>query len=265
MITSPSQLIASHALLAKRVKPATPGSLSLLQKQEMSAKRFKWLGRTRLIQGLSIASVAAIILLVIILAANNFARMDLSNFAEATTLVLVSYIGASFLLLYQANENAIKGTYDPKYGSTYFIRVLLGMISGVLLAEILPLASNQNSGEPVSDVPKVVLALVGGFSVNVVYRILVRLSETVESLFQGDMQTLISSQIESNRLEQLSQSIEMRQGIATRLTRLSAQVSDQKQKDDIEDLINQVLKGEPIPVKSTDSSTHGPSSSSQGS
>ncbi len=233
-----TQLATNHAILAEIVKPATPGGLSLLQKQEMNLKNFKWLGRTRLIQVISIFSMVAIFTLIIILSQNNFARGDLRDPVESITLVIVSYLGASFLLLYQANDNAVKGKYDPKYGSTYFIRILLGIIAGVLLAEIIP----QFQGDDISDLPKIVLALIGGFSVNVVYRILVRVSESVESLFRGSMKSVIEAQVEANRLQHLSQSIQMRQAIASKLIALSGELPEQ-QKQQINELADQIITG----------------------
>ena len=237
------KLIRNHALLAKIVDPATPGSLSLLEKQETRRQSFKWLGRTRLIQVLSALTVLAIISLIILLPQYNFGREDLNPIMEVVILAILSYIGASFLLLYQANEIAVQGRYDPKYGATYFNRILLGIISGILLAEVIPTPQSSGlEGNTQSDLPKILLALVGGFSANVLYRVLVRISETLESLFQGSLNARIEAQVQSKSLEQLNQSIEARKNIASKLVAMSTELPEQ-QKQEIAELATEIIKG----------------------
>ena len=59
------------------------------------------------------------------------------------------------------------------------MRFIHGLIAGIVLPELIPVQGDQALSRPL-------LALLGGFSASVVYRLLSRLVDTLESLFQGD-------------------------------------------------------------------------------
>ena len=85
---------------------------------------------------------------------------------------------ASFAVLFEVNQYTLKAAFDPSYEPFYWTRFTLGLIAGVLLAEMVP----EDPGKPLyHGVAKPTLALLGGFSASVVYRILVRLRNTLEA------------------------------------------------------------------------------------
>lgn len=93
-------------------------------------------------------------------------------------------IGAAFAALFRAYVYIAEGTYDPKYESSYWIRFILGLMAGVLLPALVPLGTTSSA------VTRPALALVGGFSAALVYRILQRLVDVVGSIFQDGNQPL---------------------------------------------------------------------------
>jgi hypothetical protein len=103
-------------------------------------------------------------------------------------------IGAAFSALFKANGYIGDGTYDPRFDSSYWARFVLGLLAGMVLAILVPIQGpSQEFGKPI-------LALLGGFSASVVYRILARLVETLESLVQGENREMLANQREAAKL-----------------------------------------------------------------
>jgi hypothetical protein len=84
--------------------------------------------------------------------------------------------------LFTAYQYIAAGTYDTTYESSYWIRYILGLIAGVVLPSLIPVSSGNSSAA----VTRPLLALLGGFSAAVLYRILQRFVEIVEALAEGD-------------------------------------------------------------------------------
>jgi hypothetical protein len=87
-------------------------------------------------------------------------------------------LGAAFYALFTAYRYIASGTYDTTYESSYWIRFILGLIAGVLVPALIPIGKES--------VTRPLLALLGGFSAAMLYRILQRLVQTVESLVEGE-------------------------------------------------------------------------------
>lgn len=94
-------------------------------------------------------------------------------------LMSAAGLGASFYALFEANNYITEGTFQPTYLATYWVRFTLGIISGLILAVLVP----WGEGDTSIILTKPTLAMVGGFSAALVYRILKRLVDTVEILF----------------------------------------------------------------------------------
>ncbi len=78
----------------------------------------------------------------------------------------------------------------PTFASEYWVKLALGIIAGLLLAELIPvsqvpidLANGASETTTQSTMQKPLIALVGGFSASILYTILNRLTETLENLF----------------------------------------------------------------------------------
>lgn len=99
-------------------------------------------------------------------------------------LLACAGLGASFSALFQANNYIASMNYDPRYDSSYWSKILLGLIAGLILVELLPTDIYQEGSMKTFGKPA--LAILGGFSATLVHRVLQRLVDTLESLVKGD-------------------------------------------------------------------------------
>jgi hypothetical protein len=91
-------------------------------------------------------------------------------------------LGASFAVFFEVNQSTLNATFDPLHEPFYWARFALGLIAGVMLAELVP----EDLSKPMAHkVAEPILALLGGFSASVVYRVLVHLRNTMMSLVPG--------------------------------------------------------------------------------
>lgn len=181
-----SDLTKAHDALARSVHPALPGTLVLLERERHAGRLFASLGPVKLVRQLMVASgfFLATFLLTSLSPDVNVGSGDIFQssgwelLVNETFLLSAAGIGASFAALFQVNRYVAKGTYDPRYDTSYWTRFILGLIAGIVLAELLPVEGSFT---------RPLLSLVGGFSASVVYRILTRIVETLESFVSGEL------------------------------------------------------------------------------
>lgn len=187
-----SKLADLHGQLAKLVAPAMPGTLHLLRTDLAHAGFLhSMLGPLANIRRLMIAALVcmAVFMLVSLSPTIDHEAMakdiySMDGFALLTVLCFLlsaAGLGSTFHALFTAQSYVSNATYDPRYDASYWIRIGLGLVAGLLLAVLIPIGT----GPSAPTMAKPVMALLGGFSAGLVYRILQRLVETVESLFQG--------------------------------------------------------------------------------
>lgn len=184
-------LAQAHDQLCHLVSPATPRTLLLLR-QERVRGGSTMLGPVPLIRRLTVAAIAllALFLLTAISPDVNAVSGDIFNSSglklavNEVFLLSAAGIGAAFAALFTASRYIARGTYDPKYESTYWIRFVLGLLAGIVLASLIPVKVGSGAH---GNFTRPFLALLGGFSAAVVFRILTRMVATLESLFQGDL------------------------------------------------------------------------------
>lgn len=186
-----TMLAALHSKLAALVSPAMPGTLQLLRAESCkSSKLHGVLGPLRNLRLLTIASfgcMAGFVLLSLSPAVNREAMAsDIYTMHGLPLLTVLCFLlssaglGSTFHALFTAHGFIASATYDPRYDTSYWIRIGLGLVAGLLLAVLVPM-----QGGDAPTLAKPLLALLGGFSAALVYRILRRLVDTVESLFHG--------------------------------------------------------------------------------
>jgi hypothetical protein len=202
-LTVPGGTLATlHSQLADVVAPATPRTIYLLHIDGAQNSWLSCLGPLPTIRRLVIG--AAFFTLVFVLSSisgaishKNLASdiYSLNGFESLEVLVFLmsaAAMGGCFHALFIAHTYIGKGTYDPRFESSYWMRIGLGVIAGLVLSQMIPIGPeiDSTSGEAASAsaatvFSKPLLALLGGFSATLVYTILQRLVETVESLFNS--------------------------------------------------------------------------------
>jgi hypothetical protein len=98
-------------------------------------------------------------------------------------------LGSCFQNLQNINVVISDGTYDPKFQSTYWTGWVLSVISGVIFSGLIYVFLMQSSTTNAAAVPPAIaepiLALFGGYSVDLVHGILSHTINTIGSFFRG--------------------------------------------------------------------------------
>jgi hypothetical protein len=195
-------LTKAHAALALIIKPATPEGVLLLiaERRKHSAwYAFGPLPIVRQMLGLAILSLLALLLVSLSPDINpeNLSKtlLEISGLPLLKVeifLLSAASLGSCFQNLQQINASISSGTYDPKFQSAYWTRWVMGLISGVVFSQIIYDildALYHGRGNPEHFMPAIVgqpvLALLGGYSVDVVHGILSRIVDSIGGLFHS--------------------------------------------------------------------------------
>ena len=138
----------AHDQSAKLVAPATPRALLVMGDEHESSSRLSWAGSVGLVRRMMGAAVISVLVFVA-LSITSYTSFDPHHalastggtwglLADEVFWMAAAGIGASFALLRQVNDFIVARTYDPKYEPTYWIKFLLGVMAGFILAAILP-------------------------------------------------------------------------------------------------------------------------------
>jgi hypothetical protein len=118
--------------------------------------------------------------------------------SDQFTSLFAAMLGAAFYTLYTANKYVVECTFDRAYMTHYVVRFVLGIVSGVVLANFGDNllagsgggATSTGSGAPTAEAAVVltrsVLALIGGYSADAVNAIFTRVAETLTTLVRGN-------------------------------------------------------------------------------
>jgi hypothetical protein len=192
-------LTVLHNELSTLVAPASGRTLVLLEIERRSHPFLYVFGPVRLVrQMLGFAVIALLTTSALstlsIVDVQNVARgwFDLSGIEAICVLAFllsVAALGASFSNLSMINRYIEQANYDPTYEGSYWVRVVLGLISGVVLGEILfdllMMGDVAQAGGLAPAGERIVLAFLGGFATAPVQRLLTNLSDAVGTLLQG--------------------------------------------------------------------------------
>lgn len=107
---------------------------------------------------------------------------------------------------------------------------MLGIIAGFILATLIDMDAIEKASATTTDSASVfarpLLAMIGGFSAAVVYRILSRLADTVESLFRGDMREELNAKRNAQQTQLQAESQQERSRLVYRLMLLQKQIGE---------------------------------------
>lgn len=251
-------LLRARAELVRIVAPATPRTILLVSEGRQS--RLSMLGPVRLVRQMLLA-VLVLLAAFVLLAMSpevNESSGDVLNASGVEVLLNELFflaaggLGAAFSALFTAYRYISDGTYDPKYESSYWVRFILGLMAGLLLPALIPLGAD--GGESFS---RPLLALLGGFSASVLYRILERLVSTVESLVRTDSGDARGGEREIAAARAELEADRARLELAARLRELQQEVRESgasgQLRDGIDDLVQQLLSPNsddgPVPAR----------------
>ena len=193
------ELTKLHRILAQRVAPATPLTLEATRGGSLT-------GRIREVAILKRLSAICLVSLGLFLLCLLLTSLPLPEWCrgvkEVVPVFLASLLGSSFSALFTANRYVVARTFDPRYETTYWSRLWLGVVAGTLLALFVKggAAAGEDSAV-LQGIGPLAAALLGGYSAEAVDRVLRRLAETLVVLVRGS---------EKERLESLYREKEIR-------------------------------------------------------
>jgi hypothetical protein len=175
-------LAMAHAGLALAIAPATPEAVLLMaDERERHPLRCEFgpLPLVRQMLGLALFSLLVLLGISISTEVSNVnvskSLLELSGYpllmVEAF-LVSAASRGACFANLQRINTVISDGTYDPRIQSTYWTRWVMGVISGIVLSQIVYAFFLARSGDDptvhatMAAIEQPLLALLGGYSVD---------------------------------------------------------------------------------------------------
>jgi hypothetical protein len=240
-------LVRIHDHLTTLVAPATPRAILLLGDEEhASTSKVAWLGHVGIARRMMlVATVSTLLFLAVSISdyVNDPTRTLIGAkgweaFAIELWWVSAAAMGASFAMLMQVSDYIVKRTYDPKYEPVYWIKFLLGIMSGLILAGLVPIPEGHG---PISEMGKPTLALLGGFSASAVHRIMIRLVETIESLFRPTAKDEVAQRERAAQMRATEETNNARVSLATQIVKLQQQVATGAVNGDISASLQQML------------------------
>jgi hypothetical protein len=191
------KLVEVHDLLSVIIKPATPRAVLLLDPVFAEKSLFSWISPVPLLRQLMLVAFLSLVGFIGI-ALSPYISQDggeifrydgIKLLTNLLFFVFSASLGACFSALFQANSYIVEGVFDPKFGFSYWIRILVGIMAGLILASLIPLDPNALNG-----LGKPTLSLLGGFSASLVYRILNLLVGSIEEMVKRMAAAMSGSQ-----------------------------------------------------------------------
>ena len=218
-----------HGQLVQIIAPASPRTVLLLARRSDSAGFWSPLGPVRLVRQMLAVAALSVVGFVALGQSSDVTPTSAELLASSGWAAVVNQlfvlcaasIGAAFAALFKARRFISEGTYDPKYESDYWVRYGLGLIAGLLLVDVVP---HNTVGSTVETLSHPLLALLGGFSAPIVYRLLERFSLAVESLVKGDSRETQAAQEQVTRARSDARSGQERLALIAALQGLQRQI-----------------------------------------
>ena len=239
---STEELLGIYNYLIKVVKPATPRMIMHLEATEKRSTLVRILGPIPIVRQFTVLAMVSLFAFILtsLSAEINTHTIQLSilqgsGMAQVKRLIFLiscASVGASFYGLFKMNYLLNKQNFDLSLTHTYWSRYILGIVAGLLLSELFigmiePSIGGVDHETPMGSIGyllKPTLAILGGFSADLVYTILSRLVETVESLFKGDTGGAVAQKEVEMELKNKEQATNLRNATTQHLLQLKQQL-----------------------------------------
>lgn len=213
------QLLDLYNYLVALVKPANPKTIWVMEKCEDDPKWLRMLGPLPVVRQFTALAIISLLVLIAtslspLVSVNTIQLSMLQGHGweqvyRLMFLLACASVGGSFYALFKINSYLCSETFIVALSHTYWNRYVLGLVSGLMLSELFvgmvdPTTTTSSDADPLNSVGyllKPILAILGGFSADLVYRVLNRLVGTIESLFKGDAKEAIAQKEWQFRLQ----------------------------------------------------------------
>lgn len=248
-----ADLVETHYLLVRLIDPATPQTVLLLDVEQETDGVFKLLGPVALVRQLMLTAIISLFIFIGLIASpyineatltgNVLSAHGISQLSCLVFYMSAAGLGGSFAALYKANDYISKGTYDPCYQSSYWIRLSLGIIAGLLLAVLISEKSLEGEGMLSTGVIRPLLGILGGFSADLLYTFLSKMVETFKSLFEGNSQNIIDAKAQEGRARLASLEVDRRMKLAESIIQMQQQVDGETSPEAVKQQMKEILQG----------------------
>lgn len=248
-------LVNVHKELSKIVRPATPQAISLLQIEQKKGF-LKYFGPIPMVRYLILVAIVSLLMFIVgIVFSPDINNEQLGMYSNASSIMFggkysffelffllsASGLGASFAALYKANNYIKDLTFDQNQQSSYWVRFLLGLISGLILAVFVSDKYMNNVDFLTDGIGRPLLAILGGFSADLVYTFLNRMVETLKSLFQGSTREMIANQSQEIEARLNRDALENQMKSAATLIQIQQEISAGKKPEDIQAKLSELF------------------------
>lgn len=189
--SSVDNLINAHNLLCKNVAPATPKSIRFTKKLNQEGNNKTVFNKLPLLRNLVLLAVLFLIAFIVTAMSkevNNDSldkgMMDNSGIPLLLNIIYlgsVAGLGVLFFLLKDVSNSLKKATLIPENAISYVTQIILGIISGLIISEIISFYTTDP--QQINLFNKSILALIGGFSSDAIFSILQGIINRIKSIF----------------------------------------------------------------------------------
>lgn len=234
-----ANLSDAHQLLARAVAPAAPDTIRTVNEEHKDGF-LRYLGATNYARVLSVLAIIAFFTFVTLQVVNT------KNWQEVLLTALASIIGGIFYVMFELSRRLADGTFNRGLEGQYTILIILGGLAGTALAFLIvrptPAPAGDTTGATIEVLlTRPLLALLGGFSARVVYRVLERLVETVEALIKGAGNDMVAAQEQAAQARAAADTITARTRTLQQLVALSATTTSDQHRTRLNEVIEALL------------------------
>lgn len=189
--SSVDDLINAHNLLCKNISPATPKSIYYFKKIYEDGQTKSLFSKIPLVRNLILLSIFFLLIFMTTglspLVNNKSLNEGILNNNGVSLLINLGFLssisgmGVVFYLLKTVSSSIKKGTLVPEDSIYYIALIILGLISGLLLSEVV--SPYDPSSDGLNTFNKGLLALIGGFSSDAIFYVLQGIISKLKSLF----------------------------------------------------------------------------------
>ncbi len=193
-----------HKELAAVIAPASPATVLMLERNKRNGVAGLF-GQVPLVRRLNVITLICLVTFLGLFFAPEVDSAsingDILSYADPRmfllnelVIVAIAALGSAFYALFEAHKYISKQAYDSKYDSIYWIRFILGIVSGVILAQFIFIDTADNAQELSGFMTnKPLLAFLGGFSARVVHKILNSLVDAIETFISGSARDMLKA------------------------------------------------------------------------
>jgi hypothetical protein len=168
------RVLELHSELSVLIAPATPRSLGSLG----ATLHRPWI--ERILRPSFIAGLLTLALVAIAVFAFTAADAGKGGVLAQLNWMAAAALGATFSALFTAYRYIVNRTFDPQYTAVYWVRIILGGVAGVVMANF-----GRSFGDTTAKLTPAVLALLGGYSAEAVNQLLTRFTEVLVAAVKG--------------------------------------------------------------------------------